>query len=160
MELRCIQGVADGLTNKQIARRHRVKPTTVRSQLWTAYNKLGVRDRALAVMACTKAGWIGLEDPHSGIRQVRRLADATEQLVEGIRRKRRLTPSQRAYLEAFDEMVDATGDQEKTAARRQMQAALKHVLADAGLPDVPRERQRSLLDLLAPHVPSDGDGWP
>jgi DNA-binding CsgD family transcriptional regulator len=48
--------VAEGLTNKEIARRLNVSPASIKSYLGTASKKLGARNRAQAAMLASSAG--------------------------------------------------------------------------------------------------------
>ena len=50
--------LSDGKVYKQIAREMSLSVSTVRSHLHRAYTKLGVPDRAQAVLLATKRGWI------------------------------------------------------------------------------------------------------
>jgi DNA-binding CsgD family transcriptional regulator len=54
-ELEVLQLVADGLTNRAIARQLFISPATVRTHLEHAFEKLGVRSRAAAVRAAFMA---------------------------------------------------------------------------------------------------------
>ena len=57
-ERAALRGLARGQQYKEIAAERGTKPTTVRSHLHGAYEKLGVRDRAQAVLVATKSGWL------------------------------------------------------------------------------------------------------
>jgi len=50
--------VSDGRTYKQVAKAMRLSHSTVRNHLHNVYIKLGVIDRAQAVLACRENGWI------------------------------------------------------------------------------------------------------
>jgi putative nucleotidyltransferase with HDIG domain len=53
-----LQGLAEGLVYKDIAEKHGMSVSTVRTHLHNAYKKLEVADRAQAVLAATERGWI------------------------------------------------------------------------------------------------------
>ena len=57
-ELEVLMALADGKVYKQIARDMSLSVSTVRSHLHHAYAKLGVPDRAQAVLLASKHGWI------------------------------------------------------------------------------------------------------
>jgi DNA-binding NarL/FixJ family response regulator len=57
-ELEVLVALADGMVYKQIAHELSLSVSTVRSHLHRAYAKLGVADRAQAVLLATKHGWI------------------------------------------------------------------------------------------------------
>jgi DNA-binding CsgD family transcriptional regulator len=60
-ELEVLQGLAEGKACKQIAHELTVSHSTVRSRLHSAYGKLGVRDRAQAVLIATDRGWLAAD---------------------------------------------------------------------------------------------------
>jgi DNA-binding NarL/FixJ family response regulator len=57
-ELEVLSALSDGKVYKQIAHELSLSPSTVRSHLHHAYSKLGVLDRAQAVLLATRRGWI------------------------------------------------------------------------------------------------------
>jgi DNA-binding NarL/FixJ family response regulator len=57
-ELEVLMALADGKVYKQIAREMSLSVSTVRSHLHRSYTKMGVPDRAQAVLLATKRGWI------------------------------------------------------------------------------------------------------
>jgi DNA-binding NarL/FixJ family response regulator len=57
-ELEILQHLAAGLTYKQIAVATEISPCTVRTHLHYAYSKLGITDRAQAVLKAVAEGWI------------------------------------------------------------------------------------------------------
>lgn len=133
-ELECVSSLADGLLMKQIAVKHGVEVSTVRSQLHTAYRKLGVSNRVEAVLAASTNGWI--DNPVN--RAVHRLAVAIERLADCRHAANPLTEEQRVYLAAFDEMLFARSDRQKIAAREKMRSGLAMMLGE--VPPDPVER--------------------
>ena len=57
-ELHVLRQVADGLSNKQIARRLGISEKTVRNHLSRVFNKLGATNRTEAVMHAMRAGMV------------------------------------------------------------------------------------------------------
>ena len=57
-ELEVLMGLSDGKVYKQIAQDMSLSVSTVRSHLHRTYAKLGVPDRAQAVLLASKHGWI------------------------------------------------------------------------------------------------------
>jgi putative nucleotidyltransferase with HDIG domain len=57
-ETDALRGLADGLAYKDIADLQEVKASTVRTHLHHVYQKLGVIDRAQAVLRATEMGWL------------------------------------------------------------------------------------------------------
>jgi putative nucleotidyltransferase with HDIG domain len=57
-ELVALRGLAGGKAYKQIAMDLGRSPSTIRTQVHTSYKKMGVRDRAQAVLLATEHGWL------------------------------------------------------------------------------------------------------
>jgi HD-GYP domain-containing protein (c-di-GMP phosphodiesterase class II)/DNA-binding CsgD family transcriptional regulator len=57
-EVVVLRGVAAGKRNKEVAKELGLSPSTVRSHLGSCYAKLGVGDRARAVLVATDRGWL------------------------------------------------------------------------------------------------------
>lgn len=57
-ELECLRALAEGKVYKEIALDRRRSISTIRTQLHSVYNKLGVRDRAQAVLLAASKGWL------------------------------------------------------------------------------------------------------
>ena len=57
-ELAAVRGLAEGKLYKDIAAELGVATSTVRSHLHKAYRRLGVADRAQAVLICARKGWL------------------------------------------------------------------------------------------------------
>lgn len=60
-EVNILRHVADGRSNKEIARRLSVSPDTIKADLKSAFAKLDVADRTAAVVIAARRGYIGLE---------------------------------------------------------------------------------------------------
>lgn len=50
----CLEGIANGKTNKVLAKELGISPSTVKVHVWQAMQKLGVRTRAHAVYLMAK----------------------------------------------------------------------------------------------------------
>ncbi|MEA2405702.1 MAG: hypothetical protein QOE08_2349, partial [Thermoleophilaceae bacterium] len=57
-ETEMVQKLAEGKLYKQIATELSLQVSTVRSHLYNTYRKLGVSDRAQAVLLATSRGWL------------------------------------------------------------------------------------------------------
>ncbi len=57
-ELRVLRQLGKGLVYKEIAHELGLSPSTIRSHLHNIYRKLGVADRAQAVLLATGRGWL------------------------------------------------------------------------------------------------------
>lgn len=98
-ELNAIRALADGKTYKQIAFDTGRTVSTVRTQLHTAYCRLGVRDRAQAVIVCERAGWL------------------ENVLPEHRKRADQVTHTQQLYLDAFQRWLRSNSDEDHLEMR-------------------------------------------
>jgi DNA-binding NarL/FixJ family response regulator len=57
-ELLALRGLGEGHTYKELAASLGRSPSTIRTQLHSSYKKLGVRDRAQAVLLAAERGWL------------------------------------------------------------------------------------------------------
>jgi DNA-binding NarL/FixJ family response regulator len=57
-ELVALRGLAGGHTYKELASKLGRSTSTIRTQLHNSYKKLGVRDRAQAVLLASERGWL------------------------------------------------------------------------------------------------------
>jgi DNA-directed RNA polymerase specialized sigma24 family protein len=111
--------MARGLSYAQVADATRRRPSTVRTLLHHAYQRLGVATIAQALAVCTQVGWLD-DVPQDGA--IVALAD------------RRVTWAQRLYLEAFDQSLQAGDDPEEIARARQLrEAALTGMCREASI---------------------------
>lgn len=130
-ELQVVELLAEGFALKEIGLKLGRAHSTVRTQLHTTYKRLGVLDRAQAVIKCEREGWIGApaatrsrcETVLGEIKLI--LLDCQRQLAQGTRH--RVTHSQYAYLKAFDAFLRRPGAEADVA----MGQALTAVLDDA-----------------------------
>lgn len=60
-EVNILRHVAEGRSNKEIARRLAVSPDTIKADLKSVFAKLDVADRTAAVVIAARRGYIGLE---------------------------------------------------------------------------------------------------
>jgi DNA-directed RNA polymerase specialized sigma24 family protein len=111
--------MASGMSYAQVAEATRRRPSTVRTLVHHAYQRLGVSTIAQALAVCTQVGWFD-DVPQDGA--IVTLAD------------RRVTWAQRLYLEAFDQSLQAGDDPEELARTRQLrEAALTGMCREAGV---------------------------
>lgn len=130
-QLEAVRLLAEGLLYEQIADRLGIGVSTVRTHLFNVYRRLGVYDRAQAVLLCAREGWISTPlarrtRSDTLLEQCRTiLASCLEQLEQGTRH--RVTSDQFAYLQALDRFIRQPGqDEDRTLGR-----ALARVLKDA-----------------------------
>ena len=64
-EVKILRHIAEGRSNKEIARRLSVSPDTVKADLKSVFAKLDVADRTAAVVIAARRGYIGLEAAES-----------------------------------------------------------------------------------------------
>lgn len=154
-EMRVLRQLAEGLTYAQIAERLGCQTSTVRTHLHAAYNRLGVATSYQAVLACARAGWLGLDDAgDAGCEQMLRLEALLGRLVDAhvSRRKfRTLTPAQHHYLDTLDlYLTDRRRGHRHQMAGDRMRSALSGVLAEAGIASrhANEQPERDLVDDL------------
>lgn len=61
-ELNILKCIADGCSNKHIARRLSVSPDTIKSDLKATYSKLRVSNRTHAVVVASRRGHLNLDE--------------------------------------------------------------------------------------------------
>jgi DNA-binding CsgD family transcriptional regulator len=147
--------LAEGLTYQQIALRRGRSASTIRSQVHEVIVKLGVRDRAQAVITAFRHGWLDLDVSRGELGMLHRLlAEIRDALQAGHRREGRepLSISQHRYLQAFDEHLRARTDTEKADTRLEMGRQLHDLCDDAGVTPRPGRPQRDLVELLVQHA--------
>lgn len=96
-ELQVLAGLSRGLVAKQIAAELGLSQSTVRSFTHSAYQRLGVDDRAQAVIRCWREGWI--DD-----------AGRIQVAPRPPKRADRVTPAQALYLQAFERWLRTEDD--------------------------------------------------
>jgi DNA-binding CsgD family transcriptional regulator len=136
-ELEAIQGIGEGLNYQQIADLTGRSPSTIRTQLSTAYQKLGVSEGSQAVLACVREGWIEVEGLSSSVdRALARVEQLLCQLVEAIEKRNEtqpLTQAQRAYLASFESYLRSPNSTLAEQRRDAMLGRLRFVLREANL---------------------------
>lgn len=128
-EFEVIGLLAEGLTYKQIALRLGKGHSTVRSHLHNAYGRLGVFDRAQAILRCEQEGWLSSNPARRSrcealLEEIKPILEAClRQLEQGTRH--RVTRSQYAYLKAFDRFLRSPGHEADGAMGRALTAVLE-----------------------------------
>lgn len=151
-ELRVMELLKDGRSYQEIASETGRATSTIRSQLHSAYHRLGVKSSYQAVLECMRYGWLTWSqsgDPIDAIllrienllRQLLSAADAHYHQEENV-----LTPPQRSYLEAFDARVRAHTPSELADAQRAMDRAFSALVNQAAERQSDPRRQRHLTD--------------
>lgn len=138
-ELRVLRLLMEGLTYEEIAASLNRSPSTVRSQLHSAYRRLGVATSYQAVLTCVREGWLTWDDGDPERAILMRIEDLFRHLVLAVesrqeREREQLTDSQRQYLAAFDRHLQARAPGERVASRAQMDTALVTMLDEAEVP--------------------------
>jgi DNA-binding CsgD family transcriptional regulator len=133
-ELDTVRLLAKGRVYKQIASEQGVVTSTVRTRLHMIYRKLGVNNRAQAVIECSRRGWIpGLDAGDAQLHRLERLLAELAAAVRDARRFHRLTLTQRAYLVALEAHLCARGELQERATARARDEAFAALCAEAGL---------------------------
>lgn len=151
-ELRVLDLLKDGLTYNEIAAAVDRATSTVRSQLHSAYRRLGVTTSHQAVLECVKSGWLAWDEGDPGQVTLMRIEDLFRHLVKAVEARRgrdheQLTVAQRQYLQAFDDHLQAPSCEQQSTCRSAMDRALATMLTEAGVPS--RRRPRDVLDSLS-----------
>jgi DNA-binding CsgD family transcriptional regulator len=149
-QLQIVELLAEGLTYKQIALRVGLGQSTVRSHLHQVYGKLGVHDRAQAVLACEREGWIDSPGLDASERILVRLERVMRDLCRLVRERSQLTDPQRAFISAFDQLLYAQGDEDKLAAQKALESTIGLMLPP-GVGLGARQR-RDLVELLVDYI--------
>jgi DNA-binding CsgD family transcriptional regulator len=152
-ELRVLELLKDGRTYEEVAHETGRAVSTVRSQLHSAYHRLGVSTSYQAVLECVRAGWLSWssEDPAQTI--LLRIEDLLRELVDVADAHYReeveaLTTTQRHYLEAFDARVRARTPTEVMRSQNTMDRAFGSLLEQAGVSRPNRQRPQHIVDRL------------
>jgi len=151
-ELRVLELLMEGQSYEQIAASVGRATSTVRTQLHTAYRRLGVTTSYQAVLECVRAGWLcwSDDDPQTAILLrveglLHRLIDAMALPLE----HRALTDAQRDYLERLDEHLHAADAFQRGLTRARLDGALAAMLRDAQVSvSAHRGATRDLVDTL------------
>lgn len=142
-ELQTIQLIANGASRREAADRLGLQLSSIRTYLGNAYARLGVASASQAAVRCWREGWIQIDGVHSGTGQ---LAAAVNRLATAVvsEEKSSLSPSQRAYLHAFEDYLYARTDESRLAARRRMDQTARQ----ARITPHPERPARELMDTL------------
>jgi len=144
-ELATLELLSEGLVYKQIAIRHGVSQSTVRTHLHKIYTKIGAVDRAHAVLIAERAGWIRPEIGPVMSPSHQLLFDVREALRR-IERRLPLNRHERARLARFEHEVRNHPDRGPEADRMldDLGAILTYVGRYGQIPS--RERPRRPTD--------------
>jgi len=121
------------------------KTSTVRSQLNSAYRRLGVRTSYQAVLQCVRAGWLAWSDDDPEIAVLIRIEALLRELVAAIDARDELTVAQRDYLDCLDEYLRARDHPGRGRSRAQMDQALRAMMRDARVTVIPLHRPVALV---------------
>jgi DNA-binding CsgD family transcriptional regulator len=134
-QLEILRLLSEGLTCKEAALERRCTVSTIRSHVHGICSRLNVAKSAHAILICYRKGWLDEHAENQTSLQVRRLAEATEELVVHLKkRKSKLPPALQHYLASFDDLILAQCDVERIKARDLMQDSLARVLRENGMP--------------------------
>lgn len=140
-ELATLELLSQGLVYKQIALRHGVSQSTVRTHLHSIYSKIGAVDRAHAVIIAERGGWIrpAMSPSHQLLFDVR-------EALRRIERRLPLNRHERARLALFEHEVRNHPDRGPEADRMldDLGAILTYVGRYGQIPS--RERPRRPTD--------------
>jgi DNA-binding CsgD family transcriptional regulator len=130
-ELSALELLMQGLSYEQIADALGRKSSTIRSQLGSAYRRLGVRTSYQAVLQCVRAGWLTWAEDDPELAMLARIEALLQELLAAVEARTELTTVQRDYLERLDDYLRARGAPERGLSRRQMEQTLEAMLRDA-----------------------------
>jgi DNA-binding CsgD family transcriptional regulator len=134
-QLDTLRLLSEGLTYKELALKRRCSISTVRSHVHEACSRLNVAKSAQAVLIGYRKDWLDEHAENQTSVEVRRLAEATEELVVHLqKRKHKMRPALEHYLASFDDLMLARGDEERIKARDLMEESLARVLRENGIP--------------------------
>ena len=134
VQLETLRLVGEGLSYKEVAAKRKCSVSTVRSHVHLICSKLNVARGTQAVVLGYKQGWLHERGDTPTSRQVRRLADATEELVVCLRgRNPQMPPALRHYLASFDDLLVSRDEEERLRARQLMEESLARVLREKGV---------------------------
>jgi DNA-binding CsgD family transcriptional regulator len=154
-ELRVMELLMQGLSYEEIADALGRKTSTVRSQLNSAYHRLGVKASYQAVLECVRAGWLvwSEDDPSAALlmRTERVLRELVEAVAAG-HEEEELTETQREYLGYLDNYLYARDDLARHSSRMRMDRALQTMLAEAHVAPADRRIPNDLIADLAATV--------
>jgi DNA-binding CsgD family transcriptional regulator len=147
--------VSEGLTYKEVAVKRRCAVSTVRSHVKGICSRLNVAKCAQAVLIGYRKGWLDEHAENQTSLQVRHLAEATEELVVHLqKRKRKMPPALQHYLASFDDLMLAREDEDRVRARDLMEESLARVLRAKGIPRrTARTHDSALAELLDDLIP-------
>jgi DNA-binding CsgD family transcriptional regulator len=150
VQLETLRLVGDGLSYKEVAAKRQCSVSTVRTHVHLICSKLNVSKCSQAVLLGYKQGWLHERGDTQTSRQIRRLADATEELVVCLRgRKPHMPPALRHYLACFDDLLVSREEDERTRARELMEESLARVLREKGVsPRRGRDHSGALTKLV------------
>jgi DNA-binding CsgD family transcriptional regulator len=152
-ELRVLELLMQGLSYEEIAEALGRKPSTIRSQLNSAYHRLGVRASYQAVLECVRAGWLVWSDDDPETALLIRTQKILRELVDAVNaghEDEELTHAQRDYLRHLDEHLHARDDLSRHASRVRMDRSLREMLSEAHvIPETRRVPNDLIADLSA-----------
>lgn len=134
-QLETLRLISEGLSYKEVAAKRGCAVATVRVHVHKICSTLNVARCAQAVLIGYRKGWLDEHGENQTSLQVRRLAEATEELVVHLQKSKRQMPAAlQHYLASFDDLMHARGDEERSSARDLMQESLARVLREKGIP--------------------------
>lgn len=139
-QLQILTLLAEGLTYGHIARRIGIGTSTVRTHIHNAYNRLGVHNRAHAVILAAEQGWLTSSVTGGSAPREVCLLETVEQLLEelieavGQRRERlHITRAQDHYLREFEAYLREHTHTDIIRRRARTTGLLWQMLDEAGI---------------------------
>jgi len=150
-ELRAVELLMDGLSYEEIAEHLGRATSTIRSQLHSAYHRLGVTTSYQAVLECVRAGWLTWSQVDPETATLSRVEDLLRRLIDAVESRRdpdALTDAQRRYLDGLDAHLRARTDEQRHLSRARVDSALAAMLRDANVTMPRRPSPRDLVHEL------------